>query len=119
MEAKSNNVIKAVPIMEISFTAVHPKDHRLILWITNDARLGLMYCHAFQVKKSKGEEVLETIASSFAEAKKLLQESDGDSEALREMGVLPGGNAQSNGAREREGGLSRSWVLKRSREARR
>ena len=66
-----------------------------------------------------GEEVLETIASSFAEAKKLLQESDGDSEALREMGVLPGGNAQSNGAREREGGLSRSWVLKRSREARR
>jgi hypothetical protein len=53
MLACLQTVIKAVPIMEVSFTAGHPKDPKIFLWITNDARLGLKYCHAFQAKKAK------------------------------------------------------------------
>ena len=134
-------VIKSLPILQISFSAVHPKDSKLIMWITNDPRLELMYCHAFQVKKtkvrrspngnhwrscpaapiaaavvvvvppsppphlnlptwcfSKGEVVLKTMAQAFTSAKQQLQASQGDEDALRELGVSNSRKTQSNGA---------------------
>ncbi|EGD74911.1 TK/HMTK protein kinase [Salpingoeca rosetta] len=91
-----HEVIKSIPILDISFSAVHPKDSKLVMWITNDARLDLMYCHAFHVKKAKGEEVLQTMALAFTNAKRRLEASQGDEEALREMGITSGRKTQSN-----------------------
>ncbi len=50
VEASSRELIKTVSIMEVSFTAFDPDDKRLFSYITNDSRLGLIYCHAFSVK---------------------------------------------------------------------
>lgn len=48
--------IKAVPIMEVTFTALHPKEKKLFSYITNDSRLGLIYCHAFEVEVEEDKE---------------------------------------------------------------
>ncbi|EDQ85659.1 uncharacterized protein MONBRDRAFT_11724 [Monosiga brevicollis MX1] len=90
------NVIKSIPVMEISFTAVHPKDSKMMLVITNDARLGLKYCHAFQSRRSKGAEILEMIATAFAAARQALEESQGNQDVMQELGVVVGMGAQSN-----------------------
>ena len=50
VEASTHISIKAVPIMDVSFTAFDPEDRHLFSYITNDSRLGLIYCHAFSVK---------------------------------------------------------------------
>jgi hypothetical protein len=50
VEANTHDIIKTVSIMEVTFTAFDPDDKRLFSYITNDSRLGLIYCHAFSVK---------------------------------------------------------------------
>lgn len=52
----TKDIIKSVPIMEVSFTALDPKDKKMFSYITNDSRLGLMYCHAFSVKNRVGDQ---------------------------------------------------------------
>eukprot|EP00730_Choanoeca_flexa_P007855 TRINITY_DN12403_c0_g2_i4.p1 TRINITY_DN12403_c0_g2~~TRINITY_DN12403_c0_g2_i4.p1 ORF type:complete len:753 (+),score=246.92 TRINITY_DN12403_c0_g2_i4:255-2513(+) len=96
VEASSQTVIKAVPIMEISFTAGHPKDSKVFLWITNDARLGLKYCHAFQSKKTKGAEILNVISSAFAAMRQRVERATGDESALLELGVVPQAKVQTD-----------------------
>eukprot|EP00045_Choanoeca_perplexa_P012851 m.142452 g.142452 ORF g.142452 m.142452 type:complete len:754 (+) comp16156_c0_seq1:271-2532(+) len=96
VEAKSNTVIKAVPIMEVSFTAGHPKDSKVFLWITNDARLGLKYCHAFQAKKAKGGDVLNVISSAFASMRQRVEKAAGSETALMELGVVPANKVQTD-----------------------
>nr|BAG55496.1 protein tyrosine kinase [Monosiga ovata] len=75
VEAESHDIIKTVSIMEVSFTAFDPDDKRLFSYITNDSRLGLIYCHAFSVK-NKAAEIPEMIGKAFEGAASRLRRKD-------------------------------------------
>ena len=64
VEHMSGELIKSVPILDVSFTALDPKDKKLFSYITHDARLKLMACHVFSVK-GKAQEIPITIAEAF------------------------------------------------------
>ena len=87
-DSKTNEVLRTVPIMEISFVALDPKDKRLLTYITSDQALGTSTCHAFQISKShEPEEIPRAISEAFKAAKQTLQE--GDVARLSELGLLP------------------------------
>eukprot|EP00051_Salpingoeca_urceolata_P028189 m.485515 g.485515 ORF g.485515 m.485515 type:complete len:765 (-) comp23861_c0_seq1:79-2373(-) len=85
-DAGSQDPIKRVPIMDVSFTAADPKGKKWIALITNDARLSLIYCHAFAVDKKKTEDVLQTISAAFQRCAEALKDTtDFSPERLRAL----------------------------------
>lgn len=57
--------IKVFPIMDVSFTALDPKDSKKFSFITNDTQFGLLYCHSFGISAADSQIIPQTIADSF------------------------------------------------------
>lgn len=64
VDEATRELIKAVPILDISFTALDPKDKKMFCYITHDPRLKIMACHVFSVKGS-AQDIPVTIAEAF------------------------------------------------------
>ena len=77
------DLIRNVPIMEVSFTAVDPSTKGMFSFITSDSRLGLMYCHAFQVKGTVSD--VQRVVSEFSVA---LKNISWEKESEREEPIL-------------------------------
>lgn len=86
MDAKTNDELKVFSIVEVSFTAIDGKDSKKLSFITNDARFGLLYCHAFSVEGGQAIEVPKTIGRAFDAATKILQTAT--KEELKEYGLI-------------------------------
>ena len=44
-------IIKTIPIADVTYPAVDAKNRKLVSLITTDARLGLKYCFVFTMKE--------------------------------------------------------------------
>lgn len=58
--------IKVFPIMDVSFTALDPKDSKKWSFITNDTQFALLYCHSFGISADDSQTIPRTISDSFA-----------------------------------------------------
>eukprot|EP00053_Salpingoeca_punica_P014733 m.134071 g.134071 ORF g.134071 m.134071 type:complete len:756 (+) comp16527_c0_seq2:243-2510(+) len=83
-DAKTKDIIRTVPISQVSYWNLDPDYKGLFAYITADTRLGLKYCHAFIAKnKNSAQSIVNMIERAYNATQEEQQRTLGD---LKRMG---------------------------------